>query len=201
MLNQFLAVSACIDWQHPAVLAKARELAVGATDQVEIARRSFAFVRDEIRHSWDYRQNPVTCKASEVLLHATGYCYAKSHLLAALLRANGLAAGLCYQRLSLAESGPPYCLHGLNAVWLVGHGWYRLDARGNKPGIEARFSPPVERLAFALNNQGEADLPEVWAEPLSVVIDVLTAYSTVEEVYENLPDVELLNLSQGETHG
>lgn len=27
-------------------------------------------------------QNPVTCRASEVLVHGTGYCYAKSHLLA-----------------------------------------------------------------------------------------------------------------------
>jgi transglutaminase-like putative cysteine protease len=200
MLNQFLAVSEYIDWQHPAVLAKARELAGGATDQVEIARRSFAFVRDEIRHSWDYRQNPVTCKASEVLLHATGYCYAKSHLLAALLRANGLAAGLCYQRLSLANSGAPYCLHGLNAVWLAGQGWYRLDARGNKPGVDAQFCPPLERLAFAVAAQGEADLPEIWPEPLPVVIQILTGYATVAEVYENLPDVELLPQAIGGRH-
>lgn len=61
------------------------------------------FVRDQIRHSADYRPNPVTCKASEVLRHGTGYCYAKSHLLAALLRANGVPAGLCYQRLSVGD--------------------------------------------------------------------------------------------------
>lgn len=201
MERQFLAVSKYIDWQHPAVLAKARELAGEATDQVEVSRRCFEFVRDEIRHSWDYRQNPVTCKASEVLLHATGYCYAKSHLLAALLRANGIAAGLCYQRLSLADHGPPYCLHGLNAVWLVDHGWYRLDARGNKVGIDAQFCPPLERLAFALNDQGEVDLPEIWPEPLPVVIQVLSDYATVADVHENLPDVELLRPASGGNHG
>jgi len=37
--------------------------------------------------------NPVTCKASDVLIYGTGYCYAKSHLLAALLRANAIPAG------------------------------------------------------------------------------------------------------------
>ena len=191
MLNRFLYSSAYIDWQHPAVAAKARELAGDSSDHIGIARRCFEFVRDEIRHSWDYRLNPVTCKASDVLEHTTGYCYAKSHLLAALLRANGIPAGLCYQRLSLEGKGAPYCLHGLNAVWLPDHGWYRIDARGNKPGVDAQFCPPVERLAFGINERLEADLPEIWAEPLPVVVQVLTEFATVEEVFRNLPDVEL----------
>jgi transglutaminase-like putative cysteine protease len=66
--------------------------------------------------------NPVTCKASDVLIHGTGYCYAKSHLLVALLRANGIPAGLCYQRLTIENDGPSYCLRGLNAVYLEQHG-------------------------------------------------------------------------------
>lgn len=117
-----LTESEYIDWKHPQVWQQARHLATGATGDEEIARRCFEFVRDAIKHSWDYRMNPVTCKASDVLLHGTGYCYAKSHLLAALLRANGIPAGLCYQRLSVGTEGPPYCLHGLNAVHLHGHG-------------------------------------------------------------------------------
>lgn len=189
----YLAAEAIIDWRHPEVLTQAHAMASGAADKTEIAKRCFEFVRDEIRHSWDYRQNPVTCQASAVLAHGTGYCYAKSHLLAALLRANSIPAGLCYQRLSVGDGGPPYCLHGLNAVWLEAHGWYRVDPRGNKEGVDARFTPPVERLAFAINERVEADLPEVWAEPLPVVVRVLTGYATVAEVAENLPDVELLH--------
>ena len=96
------------------------------------------------------KTNPVTLKASEVLQHGTGFCYAKSHLLAALLRANGIPAGLCYQRLSVNDTGAPWCLHGLNAVFLEDIGWYRCDARGNRPGVTAAFTPPVERLAFAV---------------------------------------------------
>lgn len=188
----YLAADAIIDWRHPKVFAQAQTLAAGATDKTEIAKRCFKFVRDEIHHSWDYRQNPVTCKASDVLAHGTGYCYAKSHLLAALLRANGIPAGLCYQRLSVGNGGPPYCLHGLNAVWLEGQGWYRTDSRGNKEGVDAQFTPPHEQLAFAINERVEANLPEIWAEPLPVVVRVLTRYATVEEVAANLPDVELL---------
>jgi len=190
--SSYLAADAIIDWRHSAVLAKVQALAEGAADKIEIAKRCFEFVRDQIHHSWDHRQNPVTCKASEVLERGTGYCYAKSHLLAALLRANEIPAGLCYQRLSAGDGGPPYCLHGLNAVWLEGQGWYRIDPRGNKPGVNAQFTPPVERLAFAINERLEADLPEIWAEPLPVVVRVLTRYATVEEVAANLPDVELL---------
>jgi len=188
----YLAADEIIDWRHPEVLAKARVLAEGAANKIDIVRRCFEFVRDRIRHSWDYRQNPVTCKASDVLRHGTGYCYAKSHLLAALLRANDIPAGLCYQRLSVGGGGPPYSLHGLNAVWLEGHGWYRIDPRGNKPGVDAQFTPPVEKLAFAINERVEADLPEIWVEPLPVVVRVLTGYATVAEVAANLPDVELI---------
>lgn len=189
-MKAYLASTDVIDWQHPAVLAQARALA--GSDAHSTTRRCFEFVRDEVRHSWDHRSGPVTCSASSVLEHRTGYCYAKSHLLAALLRANGIPSGLCYQRLSVGDSGPPYCLHGLNAVHLPDVGWYRIDARGNKPGVDARFSPPVERLAFATRDRFEADLPEIWPEPLPVVVATLTTCATIEEVAENLPDVELV---------
>ncbi len=176
-----------IDSQNPAVVEKAAELACGSVSDEAIAKRCFEFVRDAVKHSWDYRSNPVTCSASEVLRHGTGYCYAKSHLLAALLRANGIPAGFCYQRLSLEDNGPPYCLHGLNAVYLERYGWYRIDARGNKPGVAADFCPPVEKLAFKVDGISEINLPGIFAKPLPVVVHALTEYATVEEVYRHLP--------------
>ncbi len=199
-MKQYLEATEYIDWHHPAILEKARTLSAGETNKTVIAKRCFEFVRDKIKHSWDYKLGPVTCRASEVLEHGTGYCYAKSHLLAALLRANQIPAGLCYQRLSLHDGGPPYCLHGLNAIWLPDHGWYRVDPRGNKTGIEARFSPPDEQLAFPINERLEADLPEIWPEPLPVVVRVLTTHETIAQVYQNLPDIELFRSFGSETH-
>ncbi|PKD40591.1 hypothetical protein CWO84_08935 [Methylomonas sp. Kb3] len=192
-MKPYLDCSLYIDSRHPAIVAQAAKLAEGCADEEEIAKRCFEFVRDAIKHSWDYRLNPVTCKASEVLSHGTGYCYAKSHLLAALLRANGIPAGLCYQRLTLDGDQPPYCLHGLNAVYLSQHGWYRVDARGNKPGVEADFCPPLEKLAFPIVNPLEQDLPGIHAEPLPAVVKALTEHRTVEQVYDNLPDVDRQN--------
>ena len=161
-LDRYLAPSRFIDFDTPEVRDCARSLAAAASGATDIARRCFEFVRDEIRHSADFRLNPVTCRASDELRHRTGFCYAKSHLLAALLRANGIPAGLCYQRVSVGDGGAPYCLHGLNAVHLPETGWYRLDARGNKPVVDARFTPPVEALAFPIREAAERDLPEIW---------------------------------------
>lgn len=192
----YLASSTYIDSEHPAVRAKAAALAAGAVGDAAIAARCFAFVRDEIAHSWDYQRNPVTCRASDVLQHGTGYCYAKSHLLAALLRANGIPAGLCYQRLAVGEVGPPFCLHGLNAVYLQAFGWYRIDARGNKPGVAAAFTPPQEQLAFPVLAPEERDLPEIWPAPLPQVVAALTQYATVQDVAAHLPDVEMLPLQK-----
>ena len=199
-LTPYLQPSEFIDFDHPAVARKAKELAARCPTEEDVAKTCFEFVRDEIKHSWDFKLDPVTCKASDVLIHGTGYCYAKSHLLAALLRANGVPAGLCYQRLLIEPGGTAYSLHGLNAVCLSTYGWYRIDARGNRPDVQAEFCPPVEKLAFPVANSGEADLPEIWSEPLGVVVKVLTENDTIEQVYQNLPDIEILRRSQHFSH-
>ena len=187
----FLAVSDVIDHDQPLVAAKAAALAAGQPTPTAVAEACFLFVRDVIHHSLDFRQNPVTCAASEVLRHGTGFCYAKSHLLVALLRANGLPAGLCYQRLLLdpEHDTSHYCLHGLAAVHLPATGWYRLDPRGNKPGVEARFDPPREHLAFAINHPGEADVPGIHARPLPVVVRALRIHTTWDSLAPALPDL------------
>ena len=192
-MQKFLESSQFIDWEQIEVLEKAQLIAGDKQDQELIAKACFNFVRDEIKHSWDYQLNPVTCKASDVLKHGTGYCYAKSHLLAALLRANKIPAGLCYQRLTISDDKPPFCLHGLNAVYLEQYGWYRVDARGNKSGVHAEFTPPIEQLAFPIMVEGEADLPEIWSEPLPVVVQILKNGKDYLDVSENLPDTQLIS--------
>jgi transglutaminase-like putative cysteine protease len=184
----YLASTEVVDWVHPAVSGLADELAGSESDTMEISRKCFEWVRDEIHHSMDYNRVELTCTASEVLARRTGFCYAKSHLLAALLRANDIPAGFCYQRLSVDGIGPPFSLHGLNAVWLNEFGWYRIDARGNKPGVAADFSPPVERLAFRIQFPGEFNLPGVFSEPLSTVVAALRRYDTASELAKHLPD-------------
>lgn len=189
----YLENSEFIDWESPEIQALALELKGNSESDFDIAKACFEYVRDSIKHTWDYKIDSITCKASDVLRHKTGYCYAKSHLLAALLRANNIPAGLCYQRLSINDDGAPYSLHGLNAVYLKDYGWYRIDPRGNKEGVNAQFTPPKEQLAFAINEAHETDIQGIWSEPLSVVTKVLQQYTTCLSVCENLPDIEVYN--------
>jgi transglutaminase-like putative cysteine protease len=186
--EHFLKSTEVVDWSHPSVFAKARELSEGMVNVQQTAQRCFEWVRDKIQHSSDFKRNPVTCCASEVLAATTGYCYAKSHLLAALLRANGIPAGFCYQRLSIDDTGAPFSLHGLNAIQLPQFGWYRVDCRGNKIGVNAQFTPPVEQLALRLVFPDERDFPQILPDPLPIVITALRAHNSWDEMYQHLPD-------------
>ncbi|HEY9669548.1 MAG TPA: transglutaminase family protein [Coleofasciculaceae cyanobacterium] len=190
-MKRYLKVTEIIDWQHPTIVKLAKELAAGYETLEAIAKACFEWVRDEIHHSCDYHMNPITCCASDVLKYKTGYCYAKSHLLAALLRANSIPVGFCYQRLSIHDNGEPYCLHGLNAVYLPEFGWYRIDPRGNRKDINAQFTPPKEQLAYKIRFPGEADIQTIFADPLPVVVEALQAGNTWNELLLNLPDVPL----------
>lgn len=189
-MKEYLAVTETINWQHPKILQVAKELSQNKNNTEDIAKACFEWVRDNIFHSSDYKKNPVTGTASEVLEHKTGYCYAKSHLLAALLRANSIPAGFCYQRLSVFDDGAPYSLHGFNAVYLPNYGWYRVDARGNKQGINAQFNPSKEQLAFSIKFPEEIDGKIIFSEPLPIIIEALRTYKEWDKLLQNLPDID-----------
>ena len=190
-IEKYLEASEIIDRHHPAILEVAQKIASKHDTSEAIAKSCFEWVRDEIYHSSDYQMNPITCRASDVLQHKTGYCFAKSHLLAALLRSNNIPAGFCYQRLSIDDKGAPYSLHGFNAVYLPEIGWYRVDARGNRKDVNARFTPPQEQLAFKIQFPEEADFKTIFPEPLPIVIEALQNCTTWDEMLVNLPDISL----------
>jgi transglutaminase-like putative cysteine protease len=122
------------------------------------------------------------------LKHRAGFCYAKSHLLAALLRARGVPAALCYQRLAYDDTASGFFLHGLVAIHLKRHGWYRVDPRGNKPGVVSAFTPPVECLPYAPKLAGEKDVPGRFPDALACVVTTLRQWPAAADVRANLPD-------------
>ncbi len=176
VLADYLCEHEVVDYSHPLIQETAYRLRVPEASPVEQISATFAFVRDTIPHSWDIQCKQLTRRASEVLQQKTGMCYAKAHLLAALLRAQGTPAGFCYQRLTRGdtpESG--YVIHGLNAVYVSSiQKWVRLDARGNKPGVQTEFSLEGERLAYSVRPElGEIDYPTIYAQPHPTTIKVL----------------------------
>ncbi|MGP2657579.1 transglutaminase-like domain-containing protein [Malaciobacter sp. WC5094] len=192
-MTKFLKETDIINYSNQEVYILANQLSQDCTTDIEVAKNCFEYVRDKINHSGDNKDNISTIKASDVLKYKTGWCYAKSHLLAALLRANNIPCGFSYQRLTINDdgSGNKFSLHGLNSVYLKNFGWYRIDARGNKHGVNAEFKPPHEKLAFPVRFKGEKDFIEIYSEPLTIIIDSLKKYQTYELMSNNLPDIEI----------
>jgi len=184
--DRYLAETPEIDFSHPLIQKVLTESGWSSLAEIDRVRAAYEFVRDEIPHSWDIQSPLVTCSASEVLDARTGICYAKSHLLAALLRGLGVPTGLCYQRLVLFDDPEDgYSLHSLNASYLSGiDRWVRFDSRGNKPGVNAQFSLDEEQLAFPVRpNMGEIDYPGVYADPPAVIVDCLRGSTNSIEMY------------------
>ncbi|GAA3490866.1 transglutaminase domain-containing protein [Streptomyces cremeus] len=186
-LSAYLAADDVIDHHHPTVRETAARLAADAADSYEYARLAYEFVRDTIPHSADTGDLRVTWRASDVLARGTGICHAKAHALAALLRAEDVPTALCYQRLEY-DGAQGHCLHGLVAVRFRGT-WHRQDPRGNKEGVDARFSLDGERLAWApREGRGEEDFPLLYAAPHPEVVRALREAPDRPRLWEALPD-------------
>ena len=159
-LSEYLKETNCIDFSNLLIAQKVDALKSASSDKLDYIERAYKFVRDEIPHSWDAKLPVVSKKASDVLKNKTGICWTKSCLLAALLRANKIPSGISYQYLTRADDASDgYIIHALNTVYIDSlQKWIRLDARGNKAGVNAQFSLEKEILAFPARPEfGEKD--------------------------------------------
>ncbi|MDE7392441.1 MAG: transglutaminase-like domain-containing protein [Treponemataceae bacterium] len=190
-IDDYLKHDDVIDFENEAVSKLADALFQKADGELDFIKAAYEFVRDNISHSADRGEDAVTCAASEVLKAGHGICFAKSHLLAALLRAKSVPAGFCYQKLILDdETAPILIYHGLNGAYIKERKkWIRLDARGNKAGVNAQFSLETERLAFAVRPElGEEDGFVIYPSPDVKVVEKLRNAKTRTELWENLPN-------------
>lgn len=185
-LSAYLAADEAIDHHHPLVRETAARLAKGSADSYDYARAAYEFVRDTIPHSQDAGDPRVTWRASDVLEQCTGICHAKAHALTALLRAEDIPTALCYQSLA-HDDGAGHVVHGLVAVRFNG-AWHRQDCRGNKPGVDARFSLDGERLAWIPDPESnEMDYPVLYAEPHPAVLRALKGAPDRPHLWKTLP--------------
>lgn len=199
-IEEYLKCDNVIDYDNENVAELSDALSQKADHELDFIQAAYEFVRDHILHSADIGEDKITCTASEVLRAGHGICFAKSHLLAALLRSKSVPAGFCYQKLILDdETAPVLICHGLNGVYSRDcKKWFRLDARGNKEGVNAQFSVETEQLAFAVRPEmGEEDNFIVYPDPDTLVLEKLKKYGTRTELWNDLP-VELAYMKQRE---
>jgi hypothetical protein len=98
----------------------------------------------------------------------------------ALLRAEGIQAGFCYQKLNV--------LHGLVAVRVPGTGrWVRQGPTGNTNGINAQFRTEREQLAYSVSPfEGECDYPVLYSDPHPVVLRAMREARNQQHLWELL---------------
>ena len=184
-MNEYLTETSSIDFMDSQIQEKVQELRNQSEEELDYIKRSYAFVRDEISHSWDVKSDMVSRTASEVLKNKTGICWTKSCLLAALLRANGIPSGISYQLLTRADDASEgYMIHALNTVYLKDlNKWIRLDARGNKENINADFSLDEELLAYSIRNElGEIDYHDNHADLDERLVGLLAESENILEI-------------------
>ena len=189
-MAKYLESSEIIDFYNEKFTELADTFSKMAKNKTNYVKIVYEYVRDSFSHSADANYNELLCTASEVLNSGHGICFSKSHLLAALLRCNGIPVGFCYQKLILDDETAPYLvLHGLNAVYLEEYDrWIRLDARGNRKDINSQFLIWNEQLAFQIREEkGEEDILTVFSKPDKNVVEVLKKYSTRSEFFPYIP--------------
>ena len=65
--NTYLCETEYIDFNHPLIEKKVKELREKSDNSLDYMKQAFSFVRDEISHTWDVKKTIVSKKASDVL--------------------------------------------------------------------------------------------------------------------------------------
>ncbi len=118
-IDEYLKHDNVIDYDNESIAELADTLFKKANNEFDFIKIAYEFVRDNISHSADINEDIITYTASEVLKAGHGICFAKSHLLAALLRCKSVPAGFCYQKLILDDNTASVLIyHGLNGVYI-----------------------------------------------------------------------------------
>lgn len=188
-MKAFLQENEYVDYNSEIIQKKIAELFSTDMNETEKAKIAYEFVRDEIPHSFDCNADIITAKASDVLKYKTGICHAKANLLAALLRSQGIPTGFCFQHITLLnDDSLGYCVHAYNAVFIENK-WIKLDARGNKQGVNAQFSTNEPTLAFP--NRKEYDeyfWKGIYSSPHMPTMEMLTKAECLQDIMDNIPD-------------
>lgn len=193
--DKFLAETDLINFSNEAIKEVIDKIRSSAkkSDEVELAKLAYNFVRDEIHHAMDeesYLDLAPNLKASAVLQNKVAFCFGKSVLLCAILRGLKIPCGFSDQLLMFDENiSDRKIIHTVNAVYLKSlNSWIRLDARGNKPeDVEAEFSTSDEKLAYPARPEfGEIDNLGIYAEISEAAIRLHQVSSTNATIIKNL---------------
>ena len=146
-VNPYLMPDAVIEAQTPAVVGLARDLRQFSADDDEFVRRAHDWVSEVIAWPVDVGERRVPITAMEVLFTGIGCTFGRSHLLAAVLRAGGVPAALCYTR------RPADLAVQAEVAAYLDHAWRRVRSHDCTPrdAPPKLFASPPPKLISALH--------------------------------------------------
>ena len=187
-----------VDSDDAAIIAKARTLADGATDHVQIAERLFYAVRDGFRYDpYNLATEREAFKASNILGETATWCVPKSIVLTAMARASGIPARLGFadvrnhltsEKLTETMGTDLFAWHGYSELWLDGR-WVKLSTAFNKElcdrfGVKALEFDPVEgALMHPFDESGRRHMEYVRERGSYLDLPLADMFRTFAEVY------------------
>lgn len=176
-IQDYLNPCKYIDSDDSFIQEKAADLAAVSSGKSELIENTYHFVQNQIIHSYFTADKKITLTASEALREGSGICFSKANLLAALLRANDIPTGICYQRFNFLDGGEQkYSIHALNAVYLGGIiKWIRLDTRSTQLTVNNEVA--LDKMMFNLSTRDETDIDfdQIYCEPAPMIMEKLEA--------------------------
>ena len=187
-ISDYLENSDVLDYDHPLVAQTAEHLTYGLKDNLSKARAIYKFTRDHIFDSFQINATSVTITASEVLDKGHGICFAKAHLLVALMRASGIPAGFCYQT-RYDDDLERLIIHGFSGVHIQElDKWVRIDACMQVDANDWGFDPFKESTIRSVKEEiGEYDDFIVYHTPSKKLLKALSLADTLEELMNLIP--------------
>jgi transglutaminase-like putative cysteine protease len=154
--GRWLRPTAFVDSDAPSIVAFARAATGDRADARERAVALYYAVRDGVTYTpyCDFR-SPDTYRASAVLAKGAGFCVGKAALLAAVARAEGIPARLCFADVRNHLCTPR--LRALGGVGQVSLMWQRPNGQAEVVPQWAFYRPPVTNHGLQGNYYANAN--------------------------------------------
>jgi transglutaminase-like putative cysteine protease len=194
-----LGATDVIEADDPRIRETADRIA-GDTSGTEALKRLFEWVRDEVKYEMSPEvHSRADWRSTGTLERGYGFCQQKAVLLAALLRARGIPAGIVAQDV-LDRKIPPHYVefighqilegHGLNCVHVDGE-WVLVDAT-----LPARLCERKRYRLVRYDGTGDAVLPatDLDGEPHFQILEELGVWADMpDEIVERTIGLDYLH--------
>lgn len=189
--DEYLKENEYVDFSAPNIQKLCKELFTDKMTEREKLCSAFDYLRENVPHSFRVSTGHITTKASDTLKYKTGVCHAHSNLLCAVMRAEGIPAGLRFQRIVLCEEPErQYCIHCFNAVYIIGQ-WQMCDLSSTDKNAPQKIKAGDAVCAFENNDaSNEYFYDGIYSEPDLPTMKMLENAKDIDDVYKGLIETE-----------